>query len=219
MSLFDDLKAGCPEDWRAYTDHAFVCGLSDGSLPDASFRHYLKQDYLFLIQFARAFALAGYKARTLDDLHRAKAGMGAILDIELSLHIAYCRDWGLSEADLLAEPAAAATLAYTSYVLERGMAGDLLDLHVALAPCMLGYGEIGRTLAAAQSGGNNPYAPWIAMYAGTEYQAACRDELAYLDALAGSDLSTARRADLRQTFRAATRLEIAFWQMGMDLSF
>ena len=40
-----------------------------------------------------------------------------------------------------------ATVAYTRFVLDCGAAGDLLDLHVALAPCVIGYAEIGRSLA------------------------------------------------------------------------
>jgi thiaminase (transcriptional activator TenA) len=44
-------------EWRAYTEHPFTNGLADGSLAEAAFRHYLVQDYLFLIEFARAYAL------------------------------------------------------------------------------------------------------------------------------------------------------------------
>ena len=68
------------------------------------------------------------------------------------------------------------TMAYTRYVLEKGVQGDLLDLHVALAPCMLGYAEIGRALAGCPTAHveANPYTPWIDMYASDEYQALAR---------------------------------------------
>ena len=39
-----------------YTGHAFVRQLAAGTLPERCFRHYLIQDYLFLIHFARAGA-------------------------------------------------------------------------------------------------------------------------------------------------------------------
>ncbi len=58
--LLATLRVDCG-DWLAYVDHEFVRGLADGSLPEPSFRHYLVQDYLFLIHFARAYALAAYK--------------------------------------------------------------------------------------------------------------------------------------------------------------
>ncbi len=53
-SLFARLKAACADDWQAYAGHAFVKRLADGTLPEACFRHYLGQDYLFLIHLARA---------------------------------------------------------------------------------------------------------------------------------------------------------------------
>lgn len=123
-------------------------GLADGTLPQAAFRRYLTQDYLFLTHFVRAYALAGYKSTQLDDLQAAASGMAALLP-EMRLHVAYCAEWGLSEAEMAAEPEVVETVAYTRFVLERGTAGDLLDLHVALAPCVLGYAEIGAMLGTA----------------------------------------------------------------------
>lgn len=215
--LFEKLKAACPEAWHGYTHHAFVQGLADGSLPESSFRHYLMQDYLFLIQFARAYSLAGYKARNLADLRRAKDAMAALLDRELDLHIAYCAEWGISEDNLATLPEATANMAYTRYVMERGMAGDLLDLHAALSPCVLGYGEIGKRLAADPSTkrNGNPYLTWIETYAGEDYQAHYVEAAGYLDTLAGPDLAPSRLTDVTKTFEQATRLEIAFWEMGL----
>lgn len=86
---FEYLKKSCQSEWRAYIEHSFVRQLGDASLASEAFQHYLKQDYLFLIQFARAFALAAYKSSTLSDLRQAKEGLQAILDIELDLHIHY----------------------------------------------------------------------------------------------------------------------------------
>ena len=68
LDLFSHLRDACADEWRAYTDHAFVRGVADGALPQACFRHYLGQDYLFLIHFARAYALAAYKADTLGSI-------------------------------------------------------------------------------------------------------------------------------------------------------
>ena len=65
--LLAALRVDCSE-WMAYIDHEFVRRLADGSLPEAAFRHYLIQDYLFLKHFARAYALAAYKGETLDEI-------------------------------------------------------------------------------------------------------------------------------------------------------
>ena len=222
-SLFARLRTACRDDWQAYIDHEFVQQLADGTLPEACFRHYLAQDYLFLIHFARAHALAAYKSDNLADVRQAAAGLSAIVDTEMRLHVEFCADWGLSEADMESVPEATGTMAYTRYVLEKGLSGDLLDLHVALAPCMVGYAEIGNNLVADRATllEGNPYRAWIEMYAGKELQDAAGVEIAQLDRLLisrlGSDTRAGPRFDsLVRIFREATQLETAFWQMGLS---
>ncbi len=219
-ALFDRLKATCPEDWQAYTEHDFIRQLAAGSLPEASFRHYLGQDYLFLIHFARAYALAAYKTTDLSEMRAAVASVDGILNTEMALHVEYCQGWGLDEAAMAALPEAKATMAYTRFVLECGLAGDSLDLYVALSPCVVGYGEIGAALDAdpATVKDGNPYASWIEMYAGEEYQAVAKDAVSQLERLAAQRLTPARFDDLAGIFQRATRLEADFWQMGLALA-
>src|SRR6202011_67820 len=145
---FERLKTEAAAEWRAYTEHPFTIGMADGTLTEAAFRHYLVQDYLFLIEFARAYAVAVYKSPKLADMREAAAGLSAILDIEMNLHVKLCAGWGLSPSDLEQTPPAAEMLAYTRYVLDAGMRGDLLALKVALAPCVIGYAENATRLAS-----------------------------------------------------------------------
>lgn len=218
--LFDALKARCKDDWNAYVTHAFVRALGDGSLPRANFEHYLKQDYLFLVHFARAYALAIYKSPTLADMRIAKNTLAALLDEEISLHTTFCAAWGISEAQMLSEPEATANMAYTRYVLETGNAGDLLDLHAALVPCVIGYAEVARWLigqSTTQLEGN-PYRAWIEMYASEDYQSVASAASAQLDDLGARLGGNARIDRLSRIFHDATRLEIGFWQMGLDQS-
>lgn len=216
MSFFAKLKSAASDEWRAYTEHPFTNAMADGSLPEAGFRHYLVQDYLFLIEFARAYALAVYKAPKLADMRDAAAGLSAILDVEMDLHVKLCGGWGLAPADIEAAPAAPQTLAYTRYVLDTGMRGDLLALKVALSPCIIGYAEIAARLAAVPGAMDeaNPYSVWIGEYAGAAYQEVAADASASLDALAERYLTPARDAELTTIFREATRLEADFWEMG-----
>ena len=221
--LFARLKASCPDDWRAYTTHPFVEQLGDGSLPLESFKHYLGQDYIFLTHFARAYALAVFKSEHLDDMRQATGTLNALLNTEMSLHLTYCARWGLDEDAILALPEAEPNMAYTRLVLERGLSGDLLDLLVALAPCVVGYGEIGTRLLAEHGAGlsNNPYREWIETYAGAEYQEVVGSAIAQLDRVAHRRAGplnddNPRWASLTATFRAATRLEAGFWEMGLN---
>ncbi len=213
--LADRLVVACAPSWSAYVDHAFVRRLGDGTLPIGSFRHYLKQDYLFLLHYARAWALAVYKSSTLAEMRKSNASVKAILDRETGLHIEFCRSWGLSEADIEATPEDDATMAYTRYVLEKGMQGDLLDLVVALAPCAMGYAEIGRRLAALDNSAN-PYRPWIETYGSDEFAKVARGTADEVDRLWKVRANEGRFDDLVKTFDRATRLEAAFWQMGLD---
>ena len=217
--MFERLKESCREDWERYIQHDFVRQLGDGTLPKECFEHYLKQDYIFLIHFARAYALAIYKSERIEDMRQAKASLAAILDDEISLHLAYCRDWGLSEAEILAVPEATPNMAYTRYVLERGSAGSLLDLHVALAPCVVGYAEVATWLLQQPwtKRQDNPYGPWIDTYAGEDYQKVARGQIDLLARLGAREATEERFPDLARTFRDATRLEIGFWDMGLKL--
>jgi len=218
-SLFERLKSDAAADWDAYVRHPFALGLGDGSLPKPSFQHYLVQDYLFLIEFARAYAIGVYKAPNAMEMRKASAGMHAILD-ETSLHLKLCAEWGLSQDAVENTPEARATVAYTRFVQEAGLRGDMLDLIVALSPCVVGYAEIGTALAAAGTGldGPNPYAPWIHEYAREGYQAVAEASLAQIDRLAADYLTEARYPRLLEIFRQAVRLEADFWQMGLDLA-
>ena len=74
--------------WHRFINHPFVLAMGNGTLPVESFKGYLVQDYLYLvsappsrsawrtrssfdtqqIQFARANALAGYKAKNMRDI-------------------------------------------------------------------------------------------------------------------------------------------------------
>src|SRR3970040_1603163 len=131
----------------------------------------------------------------------------------MGLHGKFCARWGIPETDLEAEEPAPATLAYTRFVLERGMAGDVLDLHVALAPCIIGYGEIGR-MAKPQA--STPYKPWFEMYASDKYQQSASAEAEQLDKLMAARAGEGRYRALSAVFATATRLEADFWRMGLE---
>ena len=211
-------REACAEPWQAYTRHAFVEGLGDGTLPREGFLNYLRQDYVFLIHFARAWSLAVVKAGTLAEMQAASATVHGLLHGEMALHVAICEAAGIPRAALAATEEAPQNLAYTRYVLEVGYSGDFLDLLAALAPCVLGYGEIGARLIV--QGGDSPYRDWIETYGGAEYQQMCRDTGALIDRAVADRLGPAPEAlprwgQLAHRFATATRLEAAFWGLGL----
>ncbi|PVB63660.1 thiaminase II [Labrenzia sp. 011] len=219
MTLFERLKADAAPQWAAYTQHDFVTQLGDASLPQECFRHYLVQDYLFLIQFARAYALGVYKSPTMADMRQSLAGVKAILDTELDLHVSLCAGWGMSRDEIENAPEDTPTMAYTRFVLDAGMSGDLLDLQAALAPCVMGYAEIGARLhTEGADHAENPYRSWIREYAGEAYQELAGGFAAWLDGTADQVLTENRYPRVLSIFEKACRLEADFWQMGLDVA-
>jgi thiaminase/transcriptional activator TenA len=116
------------------------------------------------------------------------------------------------------EPEALETIAYTRFVLDRGLAGDRLDLEVALAPCIVGYAEIAaeRMADPATRHDGNPYREWLEMYAGAEYQGLAGAAAAALDEQFARRGGEGRFPALAASFATAARLEAGFWQMGLD---
>lgn len=212
-------REGAGQSWHDYVTHKFVEGLRDGSLPRASFLHYLIQDYVYLVHYSRAWSLGVIKAETQDEMKICAGTVHALVNHEMALHVETCAAAGISEEALFSASETTENLAYTRYVLDAGMQGDFLDLMAALAPCVLGYGEIGARLAQTASG-DTPYMQWIETYAGEEYQEVCRTAGAMIDRAVerriGSDLSASPRREILQArYTKATQLEVGFWDMGL----
>jgi thiaminase/transcriptional activator TenA len=212
-------REGAAGPWRDYTRHTFVEGLGDGSLPRSAFLHYLIQDYVFLVHFSRAWSLAVVKSETLEEMKICAATVDALVNHEMSLHVKTCAAEGIGEDALFTATEAVENLAYTRYVMDAGLQGDFLDLMAALAPCVMGYGEIGLRLADSRAE-NTPYADWIATYADPEYQVVCSNVGVMIDNAVmrriGDIRHSPRAAVLQDRFNMATRLEVGFWQMGMN---
>ncbi|MEY8116907.1 TenA family protein [Falsihalocynthiibacter sp. BN13B15] len=212
-------REGAAGAWQDYTRHAFVEGLRDGSLPREAFVQYLIQDYVFLVHFSRAWSLAVVKSETLEEMKVCAATVDALVNHEMSLHVSVCATEGIDEAKLFNATEAVENLAYTRYVLDAGLQGDFLDLMAALAPCVMGYGEIGLRLAESKAP-DTPYADWINTYANPGYQSVCARVGSMIDGAVArriGKLATSPRVNaLQDRFSMATTLEVGFWQMGLN---
>ncbi|GJN71684.1 hypothetical protein PLICBS_005752 [Purpureocillium lilacinum] len=199
--------------WKEFVYHPFVMALGDGTLPHESFKGYIIQDYLYLIHFARANALAGYKTTYITDIARSSESVGHIMH-ELKLHISYCESFGISVAEMRATEEKQACTAYTRYVLDIGQSEDWLALQMAIAPCLLGYGAVAKMLHAHPDTrrDGNTFWPWIENYIADDYVAAVK---------LGSELiednmrrqAPSRVEELVKIFIHALKMEIGFWEM------
>ena len=217
--VFYNLRKSNFSNWLLYTKHEFVKKLSDGSLNKTYFLNYLKQDYLFLIQFSKAWSLAILKSDNLEEMKIAASTVNELINFEMGLHISLCEKYGISKFDLENTEEENENIAYTRYVLELGYSGDFLDLLSALAPCVLGYGEIGINLKDS-----NPkismYRKWIETYSSSEYQNVCFNVGKLIDKsfqlrLGENYTNTYKWKKANQIFKKATSLEVDFWNMAL----
>lgn len=199
--------------WQRYINHPFVLGLGNGDLPLKSFKGYLVQDYLYLVHFVRANALASYKAKNMEDI-AAGARMVSHIYTEMQLHLDYCKEFGLSKDEIEATEEHQACTAYTRYVLDIGQSEDWLGLQVALAPCLLGYGAIAKQLHSdprTKTEGNT-YWKWILKYVAEDYVQAVQTGSALMEKNAVLQSPT-RIEEFVKIFIHATKMEIGFWEM------
>ncbi len=203
--------------WQQYVEHDFVKQLANGTLPAECFRHYLKQDYLYLFHYSRAFALAIFKAKNFSQMEIPRKSLESICQ-EIQLHLSYCRQWGISEAEIFATQESAACVAYTRYLLDCGTTGGLAEIYAAITPCAVGYAQIARYITENYPRlANNPYQTWIDTYASEAFQQEAEETSNFLTALC-ADFTPTQQNHIQHIFTTATRMEIAFWQMGLDLA-
>ncbi|KAG2040280.1 Phosphomethylpyrimidine kinase-domain-containing protein [Suillus americanus] len=210
--------------WKEYVQHEFVILLGKGTLPKENFIHFIKQDYHYLKYYARAYALLAAKSHAYAPI---SAAIDVVLSIvqESSMHMGYCAEWGITEDELINTSESAALTAYGAFLIDTGMQGDSMNLVVALAACLLGYGEIGLWLKEEARAPDswvqwegNPYLKWMEDYSGDVYQKAVKAGLETLESRATADApSLMRFADWQDVWERCTRLEKGFWDMAMKL--
>jgi thiaminase (transcriptional activator TenA) len=215
MSFSAELREAAAPVWERQIAHPFVAGIGDGTLPEDKFRFYIRQDYLFLIDYGRLLALAAARAPRLEWMRRFSALAQSVLESEMALHRQYAARWSVTTEQLESERTVPATDGYCDFLLRTAALGDFTELVAALLPCMWSYAEIGQRLAEAGLPDHEGYAEWIAMYASDEYgqlAAWCR---ALTDAAAAEVAGPGRRR-MHAAFRTSSEHELAFWDSAWN---
>jgi thiaminase/transcriptional activator TenA len=210
VSFSADLRRAGDPVWQAQHDHPLVRGIGDGTVDVERFKRWVRQDYRFLIEYCRVFALAAARSPDLDTLRRFAELLQATAVTEMDLHRSYAAGFGITPEQLEAEEMAPVTRAYTDFLLRTATTGDFAELAAALLPCMWGFNEIGLRLAERGRPADERCAAWVDAYADpafTELAAWCRD---LVDRLA-ADAGTAGRSRMTEAFLVSSRYELAFW--------
>lgn len=197
--------------WQAIFRHPMVTGIGDGTLPEAKFRYWLTQDYLYLIDYARIFALGAAKAPDLETMTWFSRLLHGTLTMEMGGHRNYAARFGVDPKDLEQAEMAPWCRAYTREMLAAA-SGGFGDLAATLLPCMAGYAKTGRHLAAKGMPDHPIYREWVEMYASPEFGELADYCAVVLDRVAES----APPSDLnrwRLIYKTSARYEYLFWQM------
>lgn len=214
MAFSDELLDAGEALRTAQYEHPFVTELADGTLDEAAFRHWLEQDYRYLLDYARTVALAGTKARDESTMTHLFGVAHRVLDRELDLHREFAREFGLTPADLASVRKAPTCVAYTNFLVRTAHEGSIAEVAAAVYPCGQGYLDVARHVADRMDD-RHRYAPFVEEYTGEEFVEAV-DWLRDLVDRCG-ERYPGRREAMRETFLTSARLEHAFWEMAYTL--
>jgi thiaminase (transcriptional activator TenA) len=211
-SFTAELWRGIGDIYAAILAHPFIAGLTDGSLSHDAFAFYVVQDALFLRKYAQALAAVASRAPDTAGTEMFARHAAGIVAVEMSLHESLLADLDIDPASVEAAEEAPTTLAYTSYLLAAVRGGSYGEGIGAVLPCYWIYSEVGEHLLGR--GSPDPrYQRWIGTYGGPEFGNETREVIAVADRL-GGDLARAERERARRHFRATSRYEWMFWDMG-----
>ena len=217
MAFADDIERESLPIRQAILAHPFVAGVGAGTLETARFKHYVLQDYVYLIDYSRVLALAAAKAPDLPTMGWFARLLDETLNREMDLHRRYCAQFGIDRSELESTLAAPTTVAYTSYLLRLAQQGSFAELVAGLLPCQWGYWEIGDHLARQGEPANAPlYCQWIQMYADPEF-AALADQLRNRANRLGESAGPIELTAMGQAYLTSLRFEYRFWDMAYNL--
>ena len=208
----------CTRDiWEGYHAHPFVRGIADGSLDEDKFRFYMIQDYIYLIDYAKVFALGVAKARDMETMRLFASYVHQILDGEMEIHKSYMKRLGISLAEAESTSAALDNASYTAYMLKVAYEEGPGEIAAAILSCALSYEHIARRIVAEHPKAEEYpfYGEWVSGYANDGYSAANRELIALTERLT-ADYTRAQLRHLEEVFTICSRDETAFWDMAWE---
>lgn len=217
MKFTDRLRKAVDPIWQGSHNHPFVLGMGDGTLPIEKYCYYMCQDYVYLIDYAKLFALGSIKAYDLDTMARFAWVLDGTLNGEMEMHRKNAAKVGITNEQLEATEASPTCLAYVNYMLKTAHEGSLAELNSVLLPCMWSYWEIGLSLMKRGGAGINHeiYGEWIKMYISDEFADLTKWLIELMDKLAeGKSEEELQR--LEKQFIISSKFEYMFWDMAYN---
>jgi thiaminase (transcriptional activator TenA) len=216
MQFTDRLYKKVKPIWQKNHQHPFVQGIGLGTLDQNKFRFYMVQDYVYLKDFSKLFALGAVKAKDTKTMGEFAKLLDSTLNEEMSLHRQYAERFGISAKELENADPSSVTLAYTHYMLHVSENGTLAELVCSLLPCMWSYWEIGKELSRMEGSTSHEfYGEWVSMYSSEEFGSLSKWLIDLLNAITvGKSEEDLNR--LEEIFLNTSRFEYMFWDMAYN---
>jgi thiaminase/transcriptional activator TenA len=210
MSFTAELRETAEPVWDATLSHPMVEQLGEGTLDEEPFRYWVRQDYVYLVEYSRVFALGAAGAPDLERMSTFAELLDETINTEMDLHRSYAAELDISERELERTQPSPTTRAYTDFLVRTAATGTFGDLVAALLPCMWGFNETAERLADRGEPDHDQYAAWIEMYTSDEFVELVEWCRTLVDDVA-SDAAPATRDRYRELFVTSSRYEYLFW--------
>ena len=200
--------------WESYLTHPFVKGIGEGTLAQDKFIHYMKQDYIYLIEYSRVFALGAAKANDLKTMTTFANLLHGTMNFEMDLHREYAAQFGITTQELEETKPSATMTSYTNYMLSQSQLGGVAHVIAAVLACAWSYNWIGKQLATWPGATEHKfYGNWVRMYASPEFSALAEETMQMMNAIA-KHKPEYELAKLEEIFVNTCQYEYMFWDMA-----
>ena len=218
MTTTERLLAATEDIWAEYYTHPFVRGIADGTLDREKFRYYMIQDYLYLIDYAKVFAVGVSKAKDGEAMKLFAGYVHQILDGEMDIHRSYMARLGITLEEAEQTPVALDNLSYTSYMLRVAFEEGAGEVAAAILSCALSYEYIAKEILRTNPDAEQHpfYGEWVQGYAALEYAEANRILVELTNRLT-AEYNTRQLQHLIEIFVNCSRYELAFWDMAWQV--
>lgn len=218
MKTTDRLLAATKEIWESYNTHPFVLGIQDGTLEKEKFRYYIMQDFLYLKDYAKTFAVGVAKAKSVETANLF-AQYIAVMNGELDVHSGYMGRFSVTQDEIDSMKPSLDNLSYTSYMLRVAYEEGEAEILAAILSCAYSYEVIAKKMVANAPDSINDsfYGDWIKGYVSEDYAAGNVVLLDTLNALT-EHYTEPQLTHLVDVFVACSRYELAFWQMSWEMN-
>tara|TARA_Y100001960_G_scaffold288287_1_gene327188 strand:+ start:243 stop:902 length:660 start_codon:yes stop_codon:yes gene_type:complete len=217
MSFSKYLRVQANELWEKEQSHPFIQEIGIGKLPLTNFQYFMKQDYIFLIEFCKVIAICVAKTEKISDMKFFSSLLHETINTEMDLHISFCSDFGITQQELEKTLPSKVTHSYTNHLLKVAYSKSALDIAVSILPCAWGYSEIGQKLKSKGLPDHAPlYSKWIELYSSKEFEELSNQIKSYIDT-ESSNVSEKYKNDLENIFITSSHHEYDFWDSAYKL--